>query len=72
MAKTKEERAAARANRKAAKSGSTTANNSSEQIDTLVKSTEKIKIENNRSATGVLTSQKDSRDIKVCSFYVKD
>ncbi len=59
----KEERKAARAERKANKSGTSTANNSS--ADSLVEGTQKLKLDNNRSATGVLTSQKDSRDIKV-------
>ena len=65
--RTKEEREAARADRKAKKAGLASG-------DSLASSTQKLKLSdstivekltNNRSCTGVLTSQKDSRDIKV-------
>ncbi|RKO86921.1 P-loop containing nucleoside triphosphate hydrolase protein, partial [Blyttiomyces helicus] len=34
-------------------------------VDDLTAGVEKVKLENNRSATGVLTSHKDSRDVKI-------
>ena len=52
------DRKAARLEKRAAKSGGSSA-------ETLSDSLSKVKIENNRSSTGVLASQKDSRDIKV-------
>jgi ATP-binding cassette subfamily F protein 2 len=68
--RTKEERAAARAARKGKSSPSPAATPSS-STDSLDVSN--LKLENNRSSTGVLTSQKDSRDIKIelysLSFY---
>ncbi len=63
--KNKEERAAARAERKAKKDGSGASTPAGKSMDSLSAAAEKMKLDNNRSATGVLTSQKDSRDIKV-------
>ena len=65
--RTKEERAAARAEKRKGKSE----NSPASSVESLAISN--LKLENNRSSTGVLTSQKDSRDVKIelysLSFY---
>jgi ATP-binding cassette, subfamily F, member 2 len=38
------------------------------EVQDIVQKTEKVQIDNNRSSSGVLTSEKNSRDIKVF-FY---
>lgn len=57
-------RAAAKAEAAAGESGS----NVDPAMKSLTKSAEKLNLENNRSSTGVLTSEKNSRDVKVCSL----
>jgi ATP-binding cassette subfamily F protein 2 len=39
-------------------------------VQEIVEKTDKIAIDNNRSSTGVLTSEKNSRDVKVNPFDV--
>jgi ATP-binding cassette subfamily F protein 2 len=39
-------------------------------VQEIVEKTDKIAIDNNRSSTGVLTSEKNSRDVKVSYFHV--
>lgn len=46
--------------------GSSTGGGMAGSIDALAAEASRLALENNRSSTGVLTSQKDSRDIKVC------
>lgn len=43
-----------------------------EVIEELSESAQKLNLENNRSSTGVLTSEKNSRDVKVSLALIVD
>ncbi|KAI9199759.1 P-loop containing nucleoside triphosphate hydrolase protein [Polychytrium aggregatum] len=54
--------------KKSAKSAKAAKSSKNSSVDSLAAGVGKVKIENNRSCSGVLTSQKDSRDIKIEQF----